>query len=199
MEENLLNGVKDDLYIAQEGDVLDVFQVRGQFAVPGDGVAASGLGQAAQARADGVTHALLRGHEDHIPHQLRPGANDGHVTPQNVDGLGQFVQAGCAQGLSKTGQPDLIRQQIAVFIPCVGHGAEFIQLENLFVFARSWLGKQHRAPQLDPHQDSQDGVQPTEYDERRQCTDNIKDSLHIPLVDALLSLHGRSLTQSTPG
>ena len=80
VEENLLDGVKHDLHIAPEGDVLDIFQISGELFLPAQRVPAAGLGKACEPGANGVPTALLGRHEDHIAHQLRPGADDRHVT-----------------------------------------------------------------------------------------------------------------------
>ena len=48
-KENLLDGIEDDLHIAPKGYVPDIFEIGGQLAVPGKGVAPAGLGKAGKA------------------------------------------------------------------------------------------------------------------------------------------------------
>ena len=178
--------------------MLDVFQVRGQLAVPAQGVAATGLGQAGKARADGVALALLRGHKDHIPHQLRPRSDDAHIPFENIKGLRQLIQACGPQGPPKGCQPHIIGQQIPLLVPGIGHGAELIELENLLVLPGPGLGKEHRGTQLDPDQDSHDDIQPAEHGQRRQSAKDVQNTFYVPLVDAFSSIHSFPLTQNTP-
>ena len=97
LEKNLADGIEDDLHIPQERDALDVLQIGGQLVLPDERISASGLRQTAQARTHAVALALFRGHEHHVPHQLGPGADDGHVSPENVERLRQLIQAGGPQ------------------------------------------------------------------------------------------------------
>lgn len=58
--------------------------------------------------------------------------------------LGELVQTGTAQPTAKPCQAHIVRQQFTVFIPRIGHTAEFIKVENLFTFPRASLLKDHR-------------------------------------------------------
>ena len=91
LEEHLPDGLEDDLHIPEDRDVLDVFQIGSQLAVPTDGIAASRLRETGKTRADAMALTLFRGHEHHVPHKLRAGTDDRHVALKDVECLGQFV------------------------------------------------------------------------------------------------------------
>ena len=111
-----------------------------------------------------MTFALFGSHKDHIAHKLRPRPNHGHVALEDVEQFREFIQAGAAKELSVSGQAFVIREQVAVLITLVGHGAELDELEDLFVLARARLRKERVALHLD-------GAEYRKYDENRAQAD----------------------------
>ena len=92
---------------------------------------------------------------------------------EDVERLGQFVEAGLAQQLSKFGQPHLVGQEVPLPVSLVGHGAEFVELKDFFTLARPVLCKEHRAAELEPHQQGDEGEQPAKDEDRREGADNV--------------------------
>ena len=146
LDESLVERSEDDLHVAPEGDVLDIFQVVIDLGFPRDGVAAVNLGQAAQSLANAVALALFRGHKDQVAHKLRPRADYGHVALQYIEEFGELVQAGAAQESSVTVETLLVGEQVALRIALVCHGAELDQLEDFFVLAGARLRKEGVSP-----------------------------------------------------
>ena len=94
---------------------------------------------------DGVTAALLRSIPGQVAHQQRSGAHDGHIAPEDVPQFRQLVQGCGPEQLAEPGQPDLVGEQISLFIPGIAHGPEFIEPENPLISAGPLLAEDHRA------------------------------------------------------
>ena len=177
--------IPDDFQIPQEGDVVHIFHVHFEFLLPADGVSAMYLGVAGQAGADLVAAVLLGVIPGQVLHQQGPGADDAHVALDDVERLGQLVQGGLPQDAAIPIEPYLVRQQLAVLVLPVVHGAEFDELKNLFALARPLLGKEGVAAHEDGSQDHQDYVKPAKHDHCSQPTQNIQGPLEEPLIGAI--------------
>jgi len=66
----------------------------------------------------------------------------------------QLVKTGGTEGAAELRQAHLVGEQLAVFVPRVRHGAEFIHFEDLLVLARALLTENDGAAQFCPHQHS---------------------------------------------
>lgn len=112
-------------------DVLDVDQVIAKAAAEGDAIAAVDLGHAGDAGTHGAALPAVVGRErGHLGRNPGTGAHKSHVTLQDVDELGKFVQGGAAEEAPQREQPLLIGQELPVFILPVVHRFEFDDLEQ---------------------------------------------------------------------
>ena len=109
--------------------------------------------------------ALLLSIKRQILHQQRPGADDGHIALEDVPKLRQLVKACRAKHFSKMRQAHLVGQQLAVFVPRVRHGAEFIHFEDLLVLSGALLAENDGAAQLCPHQNGHDQQHRRQHEE----------------------------------
>ena len=171
--------------VAQEGDFLDVLEVVGDFRFPGDGVAPVHLRESAEALPHGVALALFGGHEDHIAHQLGPGPDYGHVALEDVDELGQLVEAGGAQELAVGVQSHVVGEQVPLRVTLVGHGAELDEPEYLFALARAGLREEGVALHLDRPHEGEDHQQRAQGENRGQRAAEVQGTfqeagVHIP-------------------
>ena len=64
----------------------------------------------------------------------------------------------CSQGFAKVREPHFVRQEVPLFIPCIRHGPEFVDIKNLPMQAGPGLGKEHRRAKFHPHQNVEDEV-----------------------------------------
>ena len=110
------------------------------------------LGPARQAGADIVgTVFVPLGQQIVLVPEGRPGADDRHIAHKDVPQLGQLVQAGLAQETPHPGDI-LVRVVEEMGGHIVGgvdpHGAEFQDVEMLFVDAHPFLLEKHRAGRI---------------------------------------------------
>ena len=75
--------------------------------------------------------------------QQRPRPNQCHVSFQDIEQLGQFVDGQGADYPSHLRQTRLVRQQIAFRIPLVRHRLELDGLEDAGIFTRPVLGEEY--------------------------------------------------------
>ena len=97
-----LEGIKNNLPIHPEAALLDVFHIqihplfkREVIAMRGDLPIAAQAGGHIQALLFVVTVLL------HLAGKCRAGANDAHITLQNIPQLGQLIEAGLADKLAQ--------------------------------------------------------------------------------------------------
>lgn len=182
LDKGLVQGGQDDLHVAKEGDVLDVFQVVVDLCFPGDGVAAANLCESAEALAHGVALALFRGHEYHVTDKLRSRPNYCHVALEDVKEFRQLVQAGAAEELAVLGQANVVGKQVALGVAGVGHGAELYQLEDTFILARAGLCKEGIAAHLDGTQNRKHKKNRAQAENCHKRANEINDSFKKVLV-----------------
>ena len=138
-----LKRLENDLPVHPETALLDILHVQIHPLLKGEIIAVRGdLPVAAQ--AGGHIQALLFVVAVllHLAGQCRAGANNAHITLQDVPKLRQLVEAGLADKLAHTGNAGVVLdlehraihlvlvQQVVQFCLCVGaHGAELIEVE----------------------------------------------------------------------
>ena len=110
------------------------------------------LRPAGKAGADIVAVVLLLTVKGQVLHQQRSRTYDAHLAPEDIPQLRQLVDAQRTQLLSEARQALPVRQQIAALVPRIAHAAELVELEDLLVLPRPLLTEDHRASQLDAHQ-----------------------------------------------
>ena len=98
-------------------------------------------------------------------HQQWSRPDYGHVALENVEQFREFVEAGGAEELAVDIQANIVREQVAVGVLFVGHGAELDQLEDFLIKARARLREERVALHLD-------GAEDRKYDENRAQADN---------------------------
>ena len=79
---------------------------------------------------------------------------------------------------AKTCQANLVRQQLTALITLVGHAAELVQHEDLLIPARPRLPENNRPPQLNAHQDGDNGRDWRKLEEETQYH-GMKNSISI--------------------
>ena len=134
--------------------------------------------------------------ERKIPHEKRSGTDDAHIALEDVYRLGELVERGFSEEFSELGEPYLVGEKLAVFVLCVGHCAEFVEVENLFVLAWPLLPEKHGASELYPHKHGDNRVKPAENDKSRERADNVKRSLYALFINAvrdMLAVHKLTL------
>ncbi len=76
---------------------------------------------------------LLRRITLQILHQQRPRPHQAHLPLQHIPQLRQLIQRCGPQKTAQSGQPSGIRKKVALAVPGIGHGAEFIHGKRLAV------------------------------------------------------------------
>lgn len=176
LDEGLVDGGEDNLHVTPEGDLLDVLEVVGYLGLPGHGVPAVHLGKPAESLPHGVALALFRGHEHHVAYQLRPRPYHGHVTLEDVEEFGEFVEAGAAQELAVTGQAHVVGEQVARLVALVCHGAELDELEDLLVLAGAGLREEGIPAHFNCAEDGEHDEQRAQAQDSGQGATEVQDS-----------------------
>ena len=112
--------------------------------------------------------------------QSRPGAYKGHIALENVEHLGQLVQAGLAQDLAHPGDPGVRIVGVDAGAGMLGvdlHRAELVHFHHLAAPAQPLLAEEYRAAvvQLDGNGDDE------KYGQQYRQTNQRKDKAHAPL------------------
>ena len=179
----------DDPGVSREGDLSYVLEIVLELLFPGDVVSAADLRETGQPRAHVVAAPLLLGHKEHIFDQLRPRADDGHLPDEDVEELGQFVQAGRAKEPAVLVQPILVGEQISVRVLFVGHGPELDEAEDAFVaalvlLARALLREEGVAPHKARAEDGQEQEQGRQNDDRHTRQHDVPEAFEeLPVED----------------
>ena len=109
-------------------------------------------------------------------HQQRSRPDYGHVALEDVEEFGQFVEASGAEELAVFGKAHIVREQVAVGVLLVGHGAELDELEDFFVLARAGLREEGVALHLDGAEDGEDEQQRAQAEDCRERAAEVQDS-----------------------
>ena len=146
------DGAKEALHVQPKAQVLHIVAVQPGLIGDLQLIAAMDLGPARQAGADIVgTVFVPLGQQVVLIPEGRPGADDRHVAHKDIPQLGQLVQAGLAQEPPHPGDI-LVRVVEEMGGHIVGgvdpHGAEFQDVEMLFVDAHPFLLEKHRAGRI---------------------------------------------------
>ena len=92
--------------------------------------------------------AFFRGVTRKIFNKQRAGADQGHITYQDIPKLGQLVQAGGTKEAAVFIEALIVGKKPAVLVLGVGHGAEFDKLKDALLarlfadFTRAKLGEE---------------------------------------------------------
>ena len=137
------DGQEENLCIQRERQMVHVPDIQLEFPLPGDVVAPVHLRPSRDARPHLVPPELLLGIQGQILGQQRTWTNQGHVSLQDIEQLGQFIDGQGADYPSHLRQTRLVRQQIAFRIPLVRHRLELDGLEDAGIFTRPVLGEKY--------------------------------------------------------
>ena len=99
------NREREDPQIAADREVLDVVALDGEALLEAQLAAAEDLHRAGEARLDGQPEQVLRAVEPDELGLLGPGADEAHVAAEDVQELGELVEARPAQQASEPGHP----------------------------------------------------------------------------------------------
>ena len=100
-------------------------------------------------------------------YKKRSGTDYAHIAFQDIDRFGKFVERGFSQELAELRQSHGVRQQLSVLISLIRHGAELIELEDLFILTGAILLEQYGTTELYSNQYRYDRIEPTEHDQRQ--------------------------------
>ena len=140
VQRDFVEGEEEDLQVQPRGEFAGIAQVVRDTLAEGEVVAPVHLGEAGDAGAD--AHAVAPGagvEGGHLLGYPGAGANEAHVAQQHVDEFRQLIQRGGAQEFAYPGGAFFIRQEVAFRIACVGHGAEFDDVEGQAAAADAFL------------------------------------------------------------
>ena len=186
---------EDDFHVAKEGDFLNVFKIVADFSFPCHCVTTADLRESAKSLSHGVTLTLFRGHKDHVTHKLRPRPDYGHVALEDVEEFGQLVEAGGAEELAVFSKAHIVREQVAVCVLLVGHGAELDKIEDFLILAGAGLRKEGVALHLERTDNGQQNQERAQAEDRRESTEEVQNSLEEVRVHYATALDG---TMSLP-
>ena len=141
--------------IQPEGVVIDIPYVEGELVLPGEGVAPVHLCPAGDAGEDFVAARLLGGVAVEVLDQQRARTDQAHLAFEDVEELGQFIQAGGAQEAPEAGEALLVGEQVTLGITQVAHGAEFVEFEDPTVQPGALLAENHRPAEEKPDEQEQ--------------------------------------------
>ena len=189
LDKSLVQGREDDFYIAKEGDVLDVLQIEVNLCFPSDGVAPAHLRKPAEALPHGVPPALFGRHEHHVTHKLRSRPDYGHVALEDVEEFRELVEARAAEELAVFGKAHIVREQVAVCVLLVGHGAELDKIEDFLVLAGAGLREEGVALHLDGAEDGEGKQQRAQAEDGRQSAEEVQNSLEEVRVHQAPNIH----------
>ncbi len=167
---------ENDFRVTPEGDFLDIFEVVGNLGLPGHCIAAVHLRKPAKSLPHGVALALFRGHKYHVAHKLRPRPDYGHVALEDVEQLGEFIEAGGSEELAVGVQAHVVGEQVPLRVTLVGHGAELDKLEYFLVLAGAKLREEGIALHLDCAEDCKHDEERVKAEDGGQGTAKIQDS-----------------------
>ena len=124
--QRLADRPQEDVNVIGEVDALHILSVELETLAPLEGVAPVDLREPGETGPHAMTESLAVVVVGQVLDQKRPWPDDRHVTPDDVEHLGQFVQARGAQGAAELRQAPLVGQQVSVGVALVGHRAKLI-------------------------------------------------------------------------
>jgi hypothetical protein len=116
-------------------------------------------------------------------HEQGPGTDKAHLTPEDMDQLGQLIQGTGAQQASESGQAFGVGQELAVGPAGLCHGPEFDQPKRLTVLPGALLPEKNRPANQDRNQEPDQHKQGAPKRKAQENKDTIKEALsHAPLA-----------------
>ena len=168
--------------------MVDVPYVVVQLFLPADVVPSVTLRPAADAGAHLVAAAVVGTIQGEVLGKEGPRPYQRHVALEDVDELGQLVDARAAHEATHGCQPLRVGQQPALAVALVGHGLELIDAEDAAVLARSLLREEDTGSlvgEAEPHRHHEQ--QGRDDNQCRQCHPKVQEplnimSVHCPLI-----------------
>lgn len=120
-------------------------------------------------------------------HQQGARTDQTHVSPDHIEQLRQLVEAGPAEKPTETGYPISVRKHKAIFVACIGHGAEFIQQEGPSFFPRPLLPEKNGGSQHDADSERDDRHDRNNQDRPRKRQQKVKKPFPVYIIDKGLS------------
>lgn len=124
-----------------------------------------------------MAFTLFRSHEYHVTNKLRSRPDYGHVALENVEKFREFVEASGAEELAVFGKAHIVREQVAVCVLLVGHGAELDELEDFFVFAGAGLREEGVAAHLERADNAKQNQERAQAEDCGQSTAKVEGTL----------------------
>ena len=176
------NRGKDNRQICPKAHLVHILYIECESFLPAQEIAAVRLRQTGKSRTDFMPPVLGFGIQRKILYKQRPRTDQAHVASKDIVKLRQFVKACATKKLTELGKPYLIRQQISVGIPCVGHGTEFIQTKELFIFSRSYLTEEDRLAEKNAYKQREKRKQGGETNQNKPGYKYIQNALDVSPV-----------------
>jgi len=184
VQDYFVEGEEEDFDIQPRGEFAGVAQVVRDALAEGEVVAPVHLGEAGDAGADAHTVAPGAGVEGgHLLGYPGAGADEAHVAQQHVDEFRQFIQRGGAQEFAHPGGAFFIRQELAFRITCVGHGAEFDDVEGQAAAADAFLQEEGVAALEEQQHHEEEQQERGEGEQHEQRGGEVYDAFAGPLVE----------------
>ena len=140
-----LYGLQDELYVEEEGHVGDVHQVHLELVVGRGVVFAVDLGITGETGLDAQAHGKFGEFADVLFGEFRAlgaRADDGHFTFQDIDQLGQLVQARGADEMADLGDAVIAlgcKAGNTILFSICTHGTEFYDFKGFSVLRQALL------------------------------------------------------------
>ncbi len=103
-------------------------------------------------------------------------ARERRAALEDVEEFREFVEAGGAEELAVFGKAHIVREQVAVGVLLVGHGAELDKIEDFFAFARAGLREEGGALHLERTDNGQQNQQRAQAKDGCQRAAEVQDS-----------------------
>ena len=137
--EDFDEGAPEDFHIQGKAHVVDIPHIEFKFFFPAEAVSAIHLCPSGDAGAHFVAAGLLGGVERQVFYKQWARTDKTHVAFDDVDELGEFVQAGGADKFANGRDAVLIGQKLPGSIAFISHSFELDEVEDFTVFAGTGL------------------------------------------------------------
>src|SRR6266446_5477812 len=165
--------------------------VEGKLLLPGKRIPAIHLCPTRYARQDLMAAKLGRGIAIAIVRVERAWSDKTHFTVQDVHQLRKLIETRSSQEAANRRQPLSVGQQLTIVGTGVGHCTKLSDEKRSALKPKSFLGKQHRRPEMNTHHECDDDKERQHYRQSQNAEDNIQDSLNSPSINSRGTIHLR--------
>ena len=167
--------------------MVNIPDIKRELLFPRQRVAAIYLGPAGDAGVYVVAAGLFGRIERQVFHSQRSWADEAHFALEDIPEFGEFVEAGFAEECTEGRETLGIRQEVAVGVTCISHGAELHQLKRLAMQPGALLPEEDRGAQLAAHEQGEDCKQGGEQQQPEGGSAKIEAAFAGGAVEAVCS------------